>query len=70
MYAHVMAMCWALAYNATILSLRFILCDFFSHLMMFSWYQSMVMGDSPTIMAAHEDVGDDAQQSIEAMEDA
>jgi hypothetical protein len=30
----------------------------------------MVMGDSLTIMAAHEDVGDDAQPSIEAMEDA
>jgi hypothetical protein len=30
----------------------------------------MVMGDSPTIMLAHEDVGDDAQPSIEAMEDA
>jgi hypothetical protein len=30
----------------------------------------MVMGDSPTIMAAHEDVRDDAQLSIEAMEDA
>jgi hypothetical protein len=30
----------------------------------------MVMGDSLTIMAAHEDVGDDAQLSIEAMEDA
>ena len=30
----------------------------------------MVMGDSPTIMAAHEDVGNDAQPSIEAMEDA
>jgi hypothetical protein len=30
----------------------------------------MVMRDSPTIMAAHEDVGDDAQPSIEAMEDA
>jgi hypothetical protein len=28
------------------------------------------MGDSPTIMAAHEDVGNDAQPSIEAMEDA
>jgi hypothetical protein len=30
----------------------------------------MVMGDFPTIMLAHEDVGDDAQPSIEAMEDA
>jgi hypothetical protein len=30
----------------------------------------MVLGDSPTIMAAHKDVGDDAQPSIEAMEDA
>jgi hypothetical protein len=30
----------------------------------------MVMGDSPTIMLAHEDVGDDAQPSIEGMEDA
>jgi hypothetical protein len=30
----------------------------------------MVMGDSPTIMLAHEDVGDDAQPSTEAMEDA
>jgi hypothetical protein len=30
----------------------------------------MVMGDSPTIMLAHEDVGNDAQPSIEAMEDA
>jgi hypothetical protein len=30
----------------------------------------MVMEDYPTIMAAHEDVGDDAQPSIEAMEDA
>jgi hypothetical protein len=30
----------------------------------------MVMRDSPTIMDAHEDVGDDAQPSIEAMEDA
>jgi hypothetical protein len=30
----------------------------------------MVIEDSPTIMAAHEDVGDDAQLSIEAMEDA
>ena len=28
------------------------------------------MGDSPTIMATHEDVGNDAQLSIEAMEDA
>jgi hypothetical protein len=30
----------------------------------------MVMGDSPTIMAVYEDVGDDAKPSIEAMEDA
>jgi hypothetical protein len=38
--------------------------------MVFSYWQSMVMGDFPTIMLAHEDVGDDAQPSIEAMEDA
>jgi hypothetical protein len=38
--------------------------------MVFSCWQSMVMGDSPTIMLAHEDVGDDAHLSIEAIEDA
>jgi hypothetical protein len=59
-----------LFYNTAILCSRFLFRDFYFHLMVFSCWQSMVMGDSPTIMAAHEDVGDDAQPSIEAMEDA
>jgi hypothetical protein len=60
----------ALFYNAAILCSRFSFRDFYFHLMLFSCLQSMVMGDSPTIMAAHEDVGNDAQPSIKAMEDA
>ena len=66
LYVHVLNF----ASCCSLLGSRFSFRDFFLHFILFLCWQSMVMEDFPTIMATHEDVGNDAQLSIEAMEDA